>query len=109
MEGAGDLWWANQPTQSPPTACHWPSSCLPHRFEWAPIVTTLPDLLGSGISLIARKPIYLEIDIPSPPMEEPDQKRLPLEDIPTTLITGPSKSPPKSKVSMMAEVCNLLS
>ena len=36
------------------------------------IITTLPDLLGSGISLIPSKHIYLEIDIPSPPMEEPD-------------------------------------
>ena len=38
-----------------------------------PIITTLPDLLGSGISLIASEHIYLEINIPSPPMEEPDQ------------------------------------
>ena len=27
--------WADQPTQSPPAACHWSSSHLPHRFEWA--------------------------------------------------------------------------
>ena len=59
-----------------------------------PIITTLPDLLGSSISLIASKHIYLEIDIPSPPMEEPDQKMPPLEDIPTILITSPPKSPP---------------
>ena len=39
-----------------------------------PIITTLPDPLGSSISLIPSKHIYLEIDIPSPPMEEPDQK-----------------------------------
>ena len=43
-----------------------------------PIITTLPDPLGSGISLIASEHIYLEIDIPSPPMEEPDQKVPPL-------------------------------
>ena len=59
-----------------------------------PVITTLPDLLGSGISLIASKHIYLEIDIPSPPIEEPDQKMPPLEDIPTVLITSPPKSPP---------------
>ena len=52
---------------------------------------------------------YLEIDIPSPPMEEPDQKMLPLEDIPTVLITSPPKSPPKSEGSLTAEVSNLLS
>ena len=37
-----------------------------------PVITTLPDLLGSGISLITSKHNYLEIDIPSLPMEEPD-------------------------------------
>ena len=74
-----------------------------------PIITTLPDLLGSSISLIVSKHNYLEIDIPSPPIEEPDQKMPPLKDIPTVLITSPPKSPPKSKGSMTAEVSNLLS
>ena len=71
------------------------SSHLPHRFEWArsPIITTLPDLLGSGISLIASKHNYLEIDIPLPPMEEPDRKMLPLKDIPNPSNQSP-KSPP---------------
>ena len=45
-----------------------------------PIITTLPELLDSGISLITSKHIYLGIDIPSPPVEEPDQKMQPLED-----------------------------
>ena len=54
-----------------------------------PIITTLPDVLGSGTSLIASEHIYLEIDFPSPTREEPDQKMLPLEDIPTILITSP--------------------
>ena len=70
-----------------------------------PVITTLPDLLGSVISLIPSKHIYLEIDIPSPPMEEPDRKMLPLKDIPTVLIT----SPPKPKGSMTEEVNKLLS
>ena len=74
-----------------------------------PIITTLPDLLDSGISLITSKHIYLEIDIPSPPIEEPDHKMPPLEDIPTILITSPPISPPKSKGSMTMEVSNLLS
>ena len=46
-----------------------------------PIITTLPEPLDSGISLITSEHIYLGIDIPSPPVEEPDQKMLPLEDI----------------------------
>ena len=35
-----------------------------------PIITTLPEPLDSGISLIASEHIYLGIDIPSPPVEE---------------------------------------
>ena len=69
------------------------------------IITTLPDLLGSSISLIASKHIYLETDIPSSPMEEPDQKMQPPKDTPTVLIA----SPPKSEGSMTMEVGNLLS
>ena len=74
-----------------------------------PIITTLPEPLDSGISLITSEHIYLGIDIPSPPVEEPDQKMPPLEDIPTILITSPPKSPPKSEGSMTTEVSNLLS
>ena len=70
-----------------------------------PIITTLPEPLDSSISLIASKHIYLGIDIPSPPVEEPDQKMPPLEDIPTILVT----SSPKSEGSMTMEVSNLLS
>ena len=74
-----------------------------------PIITTLSEWLDSGISLVASKHIYLVIDIPSPPVEEPDQKMLPLKDIPTILITSPPKSLPKSEGSMTTEVSNLLS
>ena len=59
-----------------------------------PVITTLPEPLDSGISLIASKHIYLGIDIPSPPVEELDQKMLPLEDIPTILITSPPQISP---------------
>ena len=31
----GNSLWADQPTGSPPTPCHWPPSCLPPRFEQA--------------------------------------------------------------------------
>ena len=43
-----------------------------------PIITTLPEPLDSSIGLTMNKHIYLKIDIPSLPMEEPDQKILPL-------------------------------
>ena len=69
------------------------------------IITTLPEPLDSGISLIMSKHMHLGIDIPSPPVEEPDQKMPPLKDIPTILVT----SPPKSEGSMTTEVSNLLS
>ena len=70
-----------------------------------PIITTLPEPLDSGISLITSEHIYFGIDIPSSPVDEPDQKMPPLEDIPTILVT----SPPKSEGSMTTEVSNLLS
>ena len=74
-----------------------------------PIITTLPELLDSSISLIMSKHIYLGIGIPSPPVEEPDQKIPPLGEVSTILITSPHKSPPKLEGSMTTEVSNLLS
>ena len=74
-----------------------------------PVITTLPELLDSSISLIMNKHIYLGIDIPSLPVEEPDQKIPPLGEVSTILITSPHKSPPKLEGSMTMEVSNLLS
>ena len=74
-----------------------------------PIITTLPDLLGSNISLITSEHNYLEIDIPLPPMEEPDRKMLPLKDIPTVLETSPPKSHLKPEDTITMDVSNLLS
>ena len=62
-----------------------------------PIITTLPKLLDSGISLIASEHVYLEIDIPSLPMEEPNQMIPPLSEASTILLTSPHKSPPNQK------------
>ena len=73
------------------------------------VVTTLPELLASGVSLTASKYIYLGIDILSPPVEELDQKILPLGEVSTILIASPHKSPPKLEGSMTMEVSNLLS
>ena len=74
-----------------------------------PIITTLPEPLDSSISLIVTEHIYLGIDIPSPPVEEPHQKILPLGEVSTILITSPHKSPLKLEGSMTMEVSNLLS
>ena len=59
-----------------------------------PIITSLPEPLASGVSLTAGEPIYLRIDIPSLPMEEPDQKILPLGKVSTIIVASPHKSPP---------------
>ena len=74
-----------------------------------PLIITLPEPLDSGICLTVSKHIYLEIDVPSLPMEEPDQKIPPLSEVSIILITSPHKSPPKSEGSMTMEVSNLLS
>ena len=60
-----------------------------------PIITSLLDLLASGKSLTAGKPVYLQIDIPPPPVEELDQKVLPLGKVSTIMIASPHKSPTK--------------
>ena len=74
-----------------------------------PVITILPEPLDGGISLTASKHIYLGIDIPSPTVEEPDQKIQPLSEVSTILITSPHKSPLKSEGSMTTELSNLLS
>ena len=74
-----------------------------------PIITTLPELLSSGVSVIASEHLYLGIDIPSPPMEESDNKAPPIGKASTILITSPHKSPLKLEGSMTAEVNDLLS
>ena len=76
-----------------------------------PIRTSLPEPLASGISLTTAKPVYLEIDILPPPVEEPDQKVLPLGEVSTIMIASPHKYPSKleGEHSMTMKVRNLLS
>ena len=74
--------------------------------HYEPIITTLPEPLSSGISVIASKHPYLEIDIP--PKEESDTKALPIGKASIIQTTNPCKSPPKLEGSMTAEVNDLL-
>ena len=77
-----------------------------------PIITMLPELLASSVSLTTGRPFYLEINILPSPVKEPDQKVLPLGKVFTIMIASPHKSaPPKSEGegSMTMEVRNLLS
>ena len=73
------------------------------------IITTVPELLASSGSLTTSKYIYLGIDIPSTPVEEPDQNILPLGKVSTILLASPHKSPPTLEGSMTMEVSFLLS
>ena len=71
-----------------------------------PIITTLPELLSSGISIITSKRPYLEINIPA--KEESDTKALPIGKASIIQTTNPCNSPLKLEGSMTAEVNNLL-
>ena len=64
-----------------------------------PVITSLPEPLASGMSPTVGKPIYLGIDIPSPPMEEMDQKILPLGKVSTIIVASPHKSPQNWKAA----------
>ena len=60
-----------------------------------PVITSLPEMLASHVSLTTGKPVYLEIDIPPPLVEDPDQKVPPLGEVSTIVVTSPPKSTPK--------------
>ena len=65
-----------------------------------PIITTLPEPLSSGVSIITSKHPYLEIDILP--------KVLPTGEASIIQTTNPHKSPPNPEGSMTAEVNHLL-
>ena len=62
-----------------------------------PIITTLLEPLASGVSLTAGEPVYLEINIPPSPVEEPDQKVSTLGEVSTIMIASPHKSTPQNQ------------
>ena len=71
-----------------------------------PIITTLPQLLSSGTSIITIKHLYLEIDIP--PREESDTKAPSIGKASIIQATNLHKYPLKLEGSMTAEVKHLL-
>ena len=76
-----------------------------------PIITPLPKSLANGISLTGGGSIYLELNIPQPMAEEPDQKVSPLVRCSSILIASPLKTTsPKLErdVSMTMGVRSLL-
>ena len=71
-----------------------------------PIITTLPEPLSSGKSIIANKHSYLEIDISF--KRESDTKALLIGKASVILKTIPPKSSQEPKCSLATEVDNLL-
>ena len=59
-----------------------------------PIITHLSELLASGISLTTGEPVYLDIAILPSPVEELDQKVLPLGKVSTIVIASLQRSTP---------------
>ena len=71
-----------------------------------PVITTLPEPLSSGKSIIANEHSYLEIDIPF--KRESDTKALLIGKASVILKTIPPKSSPEPIYSLATEVDNLL-
>ena len=81
----------------------YPSSLNRHD---KPFITTLPEPLSSGKSIITNEHSYLEIDIQF--KRESDTKALLIGEASIILKTVPPKSSPEPKCSQAAEVDNLL-
>ena len=73
-----------------------------------PVTIDLPGPLHSGSSVTADEHLYIKIDIPSPTPEEQDGANLPLGGMHTTQAVAMSKTPWKLRVTLMAEVGDLL-
>ena len=73
-----------------------------------PVTTTLPELLHSGASVTTNEHPYMRINIPPPPLEEPECTTLPVDEEHTILAANSPKTPPKPRVSIAAEVDDLL-
>ena len=72
------------------------------------VTINLPGLLHSGPSVTTDEHPYIKIDIPSPTPEEQDGANPPLGRVHTTLAVAMPKTPWKPRVTLMAEVGDLL-
>ena len=73
-----------------------------------PVMVTLPEPLSSSASITANEHPYMRINIPPPPLEEPECTTLPVDKAHTIPATNSSQTPPKPRVSIVAEVNDLL-
>ena len=99
--------WADQPTRSPPAFIHQTTSHLSDGFEWGNQSVTI-DLPGLLHSVTTDEHPYIKIDIPSPTPEEQDGANPPLGRGHTTQTITMPKTPWKPRVSLTAEVGELL-
>ena len=72
------------------------------------VTNDLPGLLHSGSSVTSGEHPYIKIDIPSPTPEEQDHASLPLGRVHATLAVATPKTPWKPRVTLMAEVDDLI-
>ena len=72
------------------------------------VTINLPGLLHSGSSVTTDEHPYMKIDIPSPTPEEQDGANLPLGGGHATEVIAMPKTPWKPRVTLMAEVGELL-
>ena len=72
------------------------------------VTIDLPGPLHSGSSFTTDEHPYIKIDIPSPTPEEQDCTNPPLGGVHTTLAVAMPKTPWKPRVTLTAEVGNLL-
>ena len=72
------------------------------------VTIDLPGLLHGGSSVTTDEHPYMKIDIPSPTLEEQDGANLPLGRGHTTQAIAMPKTPWKPRVTLMAEVGELL-
>ena len=59
-------------------------------------------------SITTNKHPYMRIDIPPPPLEEPEHTTLPVDEAHTIPAANSPKSPPKPRVCIVADVDDLL-
>ena len=86
------------------------TSHLSSRLEWGQPASyhRLPEPLHSSSSITTNKHSYLRIDIPLPTPEEPEHTTLPLGRAHATLAATTPKTPWKPRITLMAEVNDLL-
>ena len=73
-----------------------------------PVTATLPEQLHNRASVTTYEHPYMRIDIPPPPLEEPGHTTSLVNEANTVAAVNSPKTPPKPRVSLAAEVNDLL-